>query len=129
MLIARLESADWHDIHIAVQHGPEINLKMNLLEERSTRAQPHKEVDVGSLVIFTSRYRADRRGVQTVPARDEPPDTRRMHNHDVVYPTNSRCLTAEAQARTGVASWDGQHLQYLDGAHLVVRMTFKDRLH
>jgi hypothetical protein len=93
MLIARLESADWHDIHIAVQQGPEIKFKMNLIEDRSTRAELHKEVDVGIPVIFTSRYRAEHLDVQGVPSSEETLDLLSMRNHNIANLTHKQILT------------------------------------
>ncbi len=72
---------------------------MDLVEDRSTRAELDKEVDVGILVVFASRYRAKHLDAQCVPTIQETLDLRRMRNHDVTNRSHARFLSDGALAR------------------------------
>ena len=98
MLISRLKTADRHNIHVTVQESAKIVLKVNLIEDRGTRAELHKEVDIGILVIFTARYRAKHLDVQRMPTSEETLDLLSMPNHDVANLTHDRILTEHARS-------------------------------
>ena len=69
---------------------------MNLIEDRGTRAELHKKVNVGVLAILTPGYRAKHLDVQCMPTSKETLDLLRMRNHDVPNLTHKGILTERA---------------------------------
>lgn len=102
MFISWLKPAERNDIHIAVQQVSEIALKMNLIEDKSTRTELDKKVNVGVVAILAAGYRAKHLDVHGMPTRQETFDLLSMRVHDVPNLTHEWILTERATFTFGM---------------------------
>ena len=56
MRVARLEASQGNHVNLAIQQGPEIKFKVDLIKNRSLGAEFNEEVNVRALAVFATGY-------------------------------------------------------------------------
>lgn len=56
MRVARLEASQGNHVNLAIQQGPEIKFKVDLIKNRSLGAEFNEEVNVRAFAVFATGY-------------------------------------------------------------------------
>lgn len=97
MSVSSLEAANRNNVYVAIKQCTQIELKMNLVENRGARTELDQEVNVRALAILAARDRAKYLDVEGMPSSQETLDVLGVRQHGVANCAHAHILRQQDQ--------------------------------